>query len=137
MVEVVINFDQDNNVYKAYEPTTDTIFVTTSLGDTFNKLEEHLKQSGLIAGSLLSDLNITYHLDSPTFIAMVKSNASLLKRLNSAPTSFMMSSQRLGINNNKEKSWDKEKDYNGKKRRKSGTFSKSNLTKSYKKFDNK
>lgn len=136
MVEVVINFDSNNKVYKAYEPSTDTLFVTTSLGDTFNKLEAHLLQSGLIASSILSDQNVTYHLDSSTFIAMVKSNADLLKRLNNAPTSFMMSSQKLGINNNKEKSWDKEKEVN-KRRRKSGLFSKSNFTKAYKKFDSK
>ena len=95
MVEVVINYDVENKLYKAYEPSTDTLFVTSSLGDTFNKLEAHLLQFGLIAGSLLSEQNITYHLDSPTFIAIVQSNANLLKRLNNAPSGFMVSSQRL------------------------------------------
>lgn len=131
MVDIVINFDKDQNVFKAYEPSTDTLFVTSSLGETFNKIEAHLKQYGLIAGTLLGDQNITYHLDSPTFIAMVQSNANLLKRLNNAPTGFMISQQRLGLgtgnNNNSTKNY-------GKKQRKTGQFSKSNLNGANKKF---
>jgi hypothetical protein len=126
MVDIVINFNQEKNLYVAYEGTTDTILMTASLGDTFNKLEEHLKNYGLIAGNLLSEQNITYHIDSPTFIAMVKSNATLLKRLNNAPSGFMISSQRLGINNNNTN--------NNKKKKREGTFSKSNLTNSTKKL---
>ena len=131
MVEVVINYDKENKLFKAYEPSTDTLFVTSSLGDTFNKLEAHLKQFGLIAGSLLADQNITYHLDSPTFISIVQSNANLLKRLNNAPTGFMISQQRLGLGsgggNDRKENWKK-----GGKR--SGTFSKSNLGNASKKF---
>ena len=139
MVEVVINYDRENNVFKAYEPTTDTLFVTASLGDTFNKLEAHLLQYGLIAGSLLADQNITYHLDSPTFVAMVQSNANLLKRLNNAPSGFMISSQRLGLgsgmNSNNGKDWKNKK--SGYSNKKTGTFSKSNLSGANKKFGNK
>ena len=129
MVDVVIGFDKEKNLFMAYEQTTDTLFLTSSLGDTFNKLEEHLKKCGIIAGSLLSEQDITYHIDSPTFIAMVKSNANLLKRLNNAPSGFMVSSQRLGINNSSNN-----KDYKNKKRKKEGTFSKSNFTGSIKKL---
>ncbi len=132
MVDIVINFDKEQNVFKAYEPSTDTLFVTSSLGDTFNKIEAHLKQYGLIAGTLLGDQNITYHLDSPTFIAMVQSNANLLKRLNNAPTGFMISQQRLGLGttNNGPNS----KNYGGKGKKKTGQFSKSNLNGANKKF---
>lgn len=134
MVEVVINYDKENKLFKAYEPSTDTLFVTSSLGDTFNKLEAHLKQFGLIAGSLLADQNITYHLDSPTFISIVQSNANLLKRLNNAPTGFMISQQRLGLGsgggNDRKENWKK----GGNNKRRSGTFSKSNLGNASKKF---
>ena len=126
MIDVVINFDKEKNLYIAYESITDTLLMTSSLGDTFNKLEEHLKNFGIIAGNLLSEQNITYHIDSPTFVAMVKSNADLLKRLNNAPSGFMISSQRLGINTNNNK--------NSKKRKQEGSFSKSNLNNSIKKL---
>ena len=131
MVEVVINYDVENKLYKAYEPSTDTLFVTSSLGDTFNKLEAHLLQFGLIAGSLLSEQNITYHLDSPTFIAIVQSNANLLKRLNNAPSGFMVSSQRLGLGTGQQGGG------GNKDRKNTGTFSKSNLGNASKKFGEK
>jgi len=134
MVEVVINYDVENKLYKAYEPSTDTLFVTSSLGDTFNKLEAHLLQFGLIAGSLLSEQNITYHLDSPTFIAIVQSNANLLKRLNNAPSGFMVSSQRLGLGTGQQGGGDWKK--RG-QRKNNGTFSKSNLGNASKKFGEK
>ena len=138
MVEVVINYDKEENLFKAYEPTTDTLLITSSLGDTFNKLENHLLQFGLIAGSLLSNQDIIYHIDSPTFIAMVQSNANLLKRLNNAPSGFMISSQRLGIGSGKTNNngdWKNKKSSGNSK--KTGTFSKSNLTGANKKFGNK
>ena len=136
MVEVVINYDVENKLYKAYEPSTDTLFVTSSLGDTFNKLEAHLLQFGLIAGSLLSEQNITYHLDSPTFIAIVQSNANLLKRLNNAPSGFMVSSQRLGLGTGQQGGGNKDWKKRG-QRKNTGTFSKSNLGNASKKFGEK
>lgn len=138
MVEVVINYDKEESLFKAYEPTTDTLLITSSLGDTFNKLEHHLLQYGLIAGSLLSNQDIIYHIDSPTFIAMVQSNANLLKRLNNAPSGFMISSQRLGIGSGKANNngdWKNRKSSGNSK--KTGTFSKSNLSGANKKFGNK
>jgi len=136
MVDVVIGFDKDKNLYQAYEQLTDTLLVTSSLGDTFNKLEKHLKDCGIIAGDLLSEQNITYHIDSPTFIAMVKSNADLLKRLNNAPSSFMVSSQKLGISNYKTRDRDRGNDNSGfkKSKRKRESFSKSNIIGSVKKL---
>lgn len=128
MIDVVISFNKEKNLYVAYEKTTDTLLMTTSLGDTFNKLEEHLKNFGIIAGNLLSEQDIMYHIDSTTFVSLVKSNADLLKRLNNAPSGFLISSQRLGINSSNN---DKSK---SKKRKREGTFSKSNLTNSIKKL---
>lgn len=128
MIDVVISFNKEKNLYVAYEKTTDTLLMTSSLGDTFNKLEEHLKNFGIIAGNLLSEQDIMYHIDSTTFVSLVKSNADLLKRLNNAPSGFLISSQRLGINSSNN---DKSK---SKKRKREGTFSKSNLTNSIKKL---
>lgn len=138
MIDVVVNFDPTRGEFKLYEPTTDTLLITTSLGETFAKLDEFLKERGLIASSILATADVNYHIDSPTFIAMVKSNADLLKRLNNAPSGFMISSNRFGIMPGQSSLSDSYKDKNtrGKGRRKSATFSKSSFNNSNKKFGN-
>lgn len=137
MIDVVINFDISRGEYKLYEPTTDTLLITTSLGETFAKLDEFLKERGLIASSILSTADINYHIDSPTFIAMVKSNADLLKRLNNAPSGFMISSNRFGITQGQSSLSDSYKDQRKRGgKRKSATFSKSSFNTSNKKFGN-
>ena len=138
MIDVVINFDQSRGEFKLYEPTTDTLLITTSLGETFAKFDEFLKERGLIATNILSTADINYHIDSFTFIAMVKSNADLLKRLSNAPSGFMISSNRFGVsqtqsnNNNFKESYQKDK--KGKNRKKNAIFSKSSFNNSNKKF---
>ncbi len=141
MIDVVIGFDKEKEEFNLYEPSTDTLLITTSLGELFIKFDEFLKLNGLISGAdILNTAEINYHIDSPTFIAMVSSNAALLKRLNSAPSGFMISSQKFGIqnnnyqNNNNQKEF---KDYKKKYNRSSGTFSKSSFNNSNKKFGNK
>lgn len=138
MIDVVVNFDPNRGEFKLYEPTTDTLLITTSLGETFAKLDEFLKERGLIASSILATADINYHIDSATFIAMVKSNADLLKRLNNAPSGFMISSNRFGITPSQGSLSDSYKDKNnrGKGRRKSATFSKTSFNNSNKKFGN-
>lgn len=136
MIDVVINYDESTGSFKLYEPTTDTLLITTSLGDTFIKLSEFLRQSGMIAEDILSSSEITYHIDSATFLALIQSNVSLLKRLNTAPSGFMISSKRFGVsgqggNNNNSSSSTKKK---GKRFGSGGSFSKSSFVSSYKKF---
>ena len=80
---------------------------------------------------------VNYHIDSATFIAMVKSNADLLKRLNTAPSGFMISSNRFGITPGQNSLSESYKDKSsGKRKRKSATFSKSSFNSSNKKFGN-
>jgi hypothetical protein len=97
MIEVVINYDPVANMYKVYEPNTDTLFITASLGESFIKLSEFLQNSGMTNSDLLNCQDISYHIDSYTFQAIVESNVGLLKRLNTAPTGFMNSSQKFGL----------------------------------------
>ena len=140
MIDVVINFDITRGEFKLYEPTTDTLLITTSLGETFAKLDEFLKERGLIATNILSTADVNYHIDSATFIALVKSNADLLKRLNNAPSGFTISSNRFGIVPGQNSFKDSfQKDQGGRKGKKSkATFSKSSFRNSGKKFgDNK
>jgi hypothetical protein len=137
MIDVVINFDQSRGEFKLYEPTTDTLLITTSLGETFAKFDEFLKERGLIATDILSTADINYHIDSFTFIAMVKSNADLLKRLSNAPSGFMISSNRFGVSQTQSNSNFKEsyqKDKKGKNKKKNAIFSKSSFNNSNKKF---
>jgi hypothetical protein len=134
MIDVVIGFDKEEQVYKVYEPSTDTLLVTTSLGESFIKLSEFLKSKGMIMGDLLGDDNVRYHIDSATLLAMVESNANLLKRLSQAPSGFMISGQRFGQSTTSSSSSNK----GGQKKQKfggtGGTFSKSKFNESYKKF---
>lgn len=139
MIDVVVNFDPTRGEFKLYEPTTDTLLITTSLGETFAKLDEFLHERGLIASNILTTADVNYHIDSATFIAMVKSNADLLKRLNNAPSGFMISSNRFGITPGQSSLSDSYKDKGkgkGGGRRKSATFSKSSFNNSNKKFGN-
>lgn len=100
MIEVVINYDRDRNEFRLYESSTDTLFITASLGESFIKLNDFLKSQGMIATDILSAADITYHIDSMTFLALIESNVGLLKQLNNAPSGFMISSQRFGMSNN-------------------------------------
>lgn len=131
MIDIVIGFDKDEQVYKVYEPSTDTLLVTTSLGESFAKLSEFLQTKGMILGDILGADNIRYHIDSATFLGMVESNVNLLKRLNQAPSGFMISGQRFGQSTTGNTGSSSKKKNFGKT---GGTFSKSKFNESYKKF---
>ena len=137
MIDVVIGYDKGEQVYKVYEPSTDTLLITTNLGESFIKLSEFLKSRGMIPGDLLGDESIRYHIDSATLLAMVESNANLLKRLNQAPSGFMISGQRFGqsttSSQNKSGGGQKKQKFGGS----GGTFSRSKFNESYKKFGNR
>ena len=96
MIEVVINYSQEDQQYKVYEPTTDTLLVSSSLTEALINLSNFLIQSGLTQTDILSYPEISYHLDSYTLKAMVESNVNLLKRLQTAPSGFMISTQKFG-----------------------------------------
>jgi hypothetical protein len=149
MTEVVINYDKENNQYKVYEPSTDTILITTNLGDTFIKLSEFLKNNGLISSDILNTQDITYHLDSATFLAIIESNVKLLKRLNDSPSGFMISSRKFNGNfgntslqgGRSNSAFQKEKNNQGQQRKKissslrtSNRFNKSSFNNSAAKF---
>lgn len=137
MIEVVVKFDKSKGLYVVYEPTTETLFLTASLGESFLKLSQFLQEKGMIEGDLLHADNVSYHIDSACFASMVESNANLLKRLSQAPSGFTISSQRFGSTGtgNELKKDSSSNSNNARMGRKStGTFSKSAFKNSYKKF---
>lgn len=144
MIEIVVNYDKNRKLFIVYEPTTETLFLTASLGESFLKLSQFLKEQGMIESDILQTDNISYHIDSATFIAMVESNANLLKRLSQAPSGFTISSQRFGVNpssgnnsfgtNNIQKGSSTSGFGTSKKKKSTGTFSKSGFKNSNKKF---
>jgi len=151
MIEIVINYNKDRREFNLYEPTTDTLLITSSLGETFIKLNEFLQSQGMITTDILGSTDIMYHIDSLTFLALVESNAGLIKQLNNAPSGFMISSQRFGMSNTMSTSPKQQAQglqqgkgnsnyYDGKKKRgktergSSGFFSNSSFRGSYKKF---
>ena len=128
MINIVIGYDKSKEEFRVYEPTTDTLLITGSLGESFLKLSEFLRNSGMIATDILGSLDIQYHLDSSVFLALVESNVNLIKRLSQAPTGFMISSQKFGVNNTNTKRDRRDKKFS--------RFSNSSFSKSYKKFGN-
>ena len=143
MIEIVINYDKNRKLFIVYEPTTETLFLTASLGESFLKLSQFLKEQGMIESDILQTDNISYHIDSASFIAMVESNANLLKRLSQAPSGFTISSQRFGVspssgNNssgtNIQKGSSTSNFGTSTKKKSTGTFSKSGFKSSNKKF---
>jgi hypothetical protein len=143
MIEIVINYDKNRKLFIVYEPTTETLFLTASLGESFLKLSQFLKEQGMIESDILQTDNISYHIDSASFIAMVESNANLLKRLSQAPSGFTISSQRFGVspssgNNssgtNIQKGSSTSNFGTSTKKKSTGTFSKSGFKNSNKKF---
>lgn len=135
MIDVVINYDKTSQEYKVYEPSTDTLLITTNLGESFSRLSEFLKSNNMISNDILTSDDITYHIDSATFFALIESNINLLKRLNSAPSGFTISTQKFGGSGQNQKKESNKKDYrNERSNRFGGTFSKSSFNQSYKKF---
>ena len=96
MVEVVINYNKDNQNFQVYEPTTDTLLVSSNLTEALVNLSIFLNSAGLLQGDILDYPEISYHLDSYTVKSMVESNVNLIKRLQTAPSGFMISSQKFG-----------------------------------------
>lgn len=137
MVELVINYSKEKQTFLIYEPTTDTLIASTNLTEALVNVSSFLTKEGLITGNILDYPDISYHIDSMTMKAMVDSNVALLKRLNTAPSGFQISTQRFGGSNLPTK---KEKDWKASKKTKQGfgksssTFSRSNFNSSYRKF---
>lgn len=96
MVEILINYMPDKDCYGVYEPSTDTLLVSSNLSEALVSLSNFLKDSKLIDTDILNTADIKYHLDSHTMKSIIESNVNLMKRLSNAPSGFMISSQRFG-----------------------------------------
>lgn len=96
MIEIVIKYDEAKQQFLVYEPTTNTVLVSTNLTESLIKLNDFLKKSGLSQCDILGSSDISYHIDSMVMRTIVEGNVNLLKRLNQAPGSFTISNQRFG-----------------------------------------
>ena len=96
MIEIVINYDDSRKEYKIYEPSTDTLMVSSNLTEALTILNKFLLDSGLSKTDILECPDISYHIDSSTMRSIVEGNIKLIKRLRTAPSGFAMSSQRFG-----------------------------------------
>lgn len=95
-MDIVVSFDPGSKEYRFYEPTTDTLLISKSLGEGFGNLNLFLIQSGKITGNILNTDDINYHIDSVTFRSMVESNINLIKRLQGGQSEFKTSSDKFG-----------------------------------------
>lgn len=96
MTDIVVNYDKVKGVFQIYESTTQTLFLSQSLGEGFSGLNKFLLSSGLITKSILEDQDVLYHFDSHTFQEIIKSNMSLLRRVSDIPSEFKNSVSRFG-----------------------------------------
>ena len=96
MIEIVIK--HEDGKYKVYEPTTSTLLISQSLGDAFINLSSFLWSEGFLSEdqNILNYPEISYHFDSETMQALIESNVKLLKRIQTAPSGFTISSQKFG-----------------------------------------
>lgn len=135
MVEIVINYDSQRKEYKIYEPSTDTLMVSGNLTEALLILNKFLIEQGLINVDILQCPDISYHLDSDTMRSIVEGNIKLIKRLRSAPSGFMMSSQRFGGGNSSGQQAKSSSDTSSKKKGGGGTFAGAKgFQNAYKKF---
>lgn len=111
MVDVVINYDNDADSFKVYEPKTDTIIVTKNLTEALLNLSKLLESLGInIFGEEKKDGDVTYHLDSKTLKTMIESNVNLLKKISASNTplsGFTISERKFGTNKTKEQNFSK------------------------------
>lgn len=96
MIEIVIKYDPSKAQYLIYEPSTDTMMASGNLTEALVLLSEFLINSGFATTDILQCDNISYHIDSATMKSIVEGNLNLIKRLQTAPSGFMMSSARFG-----------------------------------------
>lgn len=137
MIEVVIRYDDQKNCYAVYEPSTDSLMVASNLSEALVLLSNFLLDSGLSKVDLLGCDDIFYHIDNKTMKAIIEGNLSLLKRLNNAPSGFMISNQRFGkssTNNQGNSSKDNKPDKNYNKRKSSGFAGATGFKNAFKKF---
>lgn len=96
MIEIVIKFDKAKGVFVVYEPATDTLMASTNLTEALVSLNKFLLDTGMSQVDLLHCPNISYHIDSETMNSIIEGNMQLLKRLNQAPSGFMISNRKFG-----------------------------------------
>lgn len=131
MIEIVIKYNEDKQMYGVYEPSTNTYMLSGSLSEGLVYLEQFLVDAKMIGSSLL-DSDVSYHLDSKSMKAMIESNTALMKRLNTAPSGFMLSQQRFGGSTSTSQKSSSSTFGKG-----SATFSNSKFKDSYRKFGKK
>lgn len=138
MIEVVICFDPIKEVYKIYEPSTDSLMVSANLTEALILLNKLLHEKGLSQQDLLNCDDISYHIDSRTMKSIIEGNLTLIKRLQTAPSGFMISAQRFGSSGTSQGSNNNggsQQKGNNSGRRSSGSFSgATGFKQSFKKF---
>lgn len=132
MIEVVIRYDPTRQAYAVYEPTTDSLMVAANLSEALLMLNKFLLDSGMSDVDILNCPDISYHIDSQTMLSIIEGNIKLLKRLNTAPSGFQISSQRFGGGLSSSK---KDEDKKQTKKKSSGGFQgATGFKNAYKKF---
>lgn len=98
MIDVIINYDSDLEVFKLYYKDLDVVFTSEEMFKVlvlFNSfISEHYGENF----NILNSTEINYILDSHSMKQMILSNVKLIKRLSRMPSAFQKSNERFGSN---------------------------------------
>lgn len=96
MIDVVINYDLDLEIFKLYYKDLDVVFTSEEMFKVlvlFNSfISEHYGENF----NILNSTEINYILDSYSMKQMILSNVKLIKRLSKMPSAFQQSNERFG-----------------------------------------
>lgn len=133
MIDIAVNYDTSKKVFQIYESSTKTLLISQTIGEGFSNLNSFLLSEKLINKSILEDQDVIYHFDSYTFQAIIRSNMSLLKRVQDIPSEFKNSASKFGTSPSSDKQNFSRGSKNFQKGRMSG-YGSSSFKKSFDKF---
>lgn len=95
-MQVIINYSQDEELFKLYVPDFDALYEAEELFKVIVMFNAHLMEAYGVEFNVLKSNEIDYVMDSYSMRQMIQSNVNLLKRLNRQPSAFQESANRFG-----------------------------------------
>lgn len=98
MIQVIINYDQSQEIYTLYNRDLDIAFTSSEMFKVLVLFNSYLTETCGEEFNVLKSDEIEYILDSSSMKQMITSNVKLIKRLSRLPTAFQQSSEKFGGN---------------------------------------
>ena len=95
-MQVIINYDQVDKVYKLYNKDFDVLLESPEMFKVLVMFNGYLMSKLDSTFNILKSDGIDYILDSPSMKQIILSNVKLLKKLNQGASGFQLSSSKFG-----------------------------------------